>query len=132
MIEKGIKPSTVTWTSYARPFARRGDVAAVERIMNQMRSGGSRINEYFLNVILVACGTSKPKQAKKAEELFTLALKDGCSVNEYVVTSLEKVVGRDHTKELLEENNLTSKVQAMPSSSSYRRPCRVDTRCNKA
>merc|ERR1719160_1580909 len=78
--------------------------------MHQMRGEGLKINEYFLNVILVACGSSKPKQAKKGEELFTLALTDGCSVNEYVVTSLEKVVGRERAKALLEEHGVASKV----------------------
>jgi len=134
MLDKGIKPSIVTWTSYARPFARRGDVATVEKIMNQMRNEGNKINEYFLNVILVACGSCKPKQARKAEDLFVLSLSDGCNINEYVVTSLEKVVGRERAKALLEENGVASKVQSMPNSSSNgaRRACRVDTRYHRS
>merc|ERR1719487_530553 len=72
MLDKGIKPSIVTWTSYARPFARRGDVQEVEKIMTQMRNEGLKINEYFLNVILVACSSCKPKQTKKGRGAFCL------------------------------------------------------------
>merc|ERR1719388_728469 len=62
MLQKGVKPSIVTFTSLARPFARRGNYQEVENIMREMETMGLTINEYFVNVLLGAYGAAQPKQ----------------------------------------------------------------------
>merc|ERR1719160_690347 len=111
MVGAGVQPSIVTYTSLARPFARQGNLAAVEDILRMMTEQGVKMNEYFLNVILVACSSSRPRQAKKAEELFRRALSEGVALNEYITTSLEKVLGRERAQALLVETGVSGRVQ---------------------
>jgi pentatricopeptide repeat protein len=99
----GVKPSIITYTSLARPFARQGDVAAVEAIHQEMRTQGFRMNDYFLNVVLVACASARPRNCAKAEQIFREAVSEGVRLNEYVFTSLEKALGRECARTLANE-----------------------------
>lgn len=103
MKARGIKPSIITYTSLARPFARQGDVAAVEDIHEEMKAQGFRMNDYFLNVLLVACASARPRNCVKAEQVFREAVSQGVRLNEYVLTSLEKALGRDCARTLANE-----------------------------
>merc|ERR1719375_1896324 len=95
MLACGVKPTIVTYTSLARPWARLGNFARVEEIQRQLLKRGLSPNEYFLTVLLSAYTKAEPKQPEKAEAALREALKRGVQVNEFVVTSLERCVGHD-------------------------------------
>jgi len=121
MKQKGVRPSVVTFTSLARPSSRRGNYQEVERIMHEMEAMGLSINEYFVNVLLGAYANAQPKQSARAVTLMRKVKANRVMVNDYVLTSLEKVLGRDHAQELANELGLKAE-QRRPGQ--QRRPVR--------
>ena len=106
MLTAGVKPTIVTYTSLARPWARRGDFARVEEIQRQLVKRGLVPNDYFLNVLLSAYTRANPRQKDKAEAAIREAWSRGVEVNEIVVASLERCVGRERYKVLQAELGL--------------------------
>merc|ERR1719387_3462695 len=107
MRHKGVKPTIVTYTSFARPFARRGMWMEVEQIASSLVEQGLFVNEYFLNVLLSAYAAASPKQAQRAETAFRSACQSGVEPNDYIVSSLEKCLGRNKVAAILQDLNMT-------------------------
>merc|ERR1719387_2699229 len=106
MRHKGVNPTIVTYTSFARPFARHGMWLEVEQIASALVEQGLFVNEYFLNVLISAYAAAQPKQAQRAETAFRSACQSGIELNDYIVSSLEKCLGRSRVTELFQELNL--------------------------
>jgi len=91
---------------FARPFAKRGMWVEVEQITAQVVQQGLAINEYYLNVMICAYAAAQPKQAQRAEAALRSASKAGVQLNEYIMNSLERVLGRSRAAELVRELGL--------------------------
>merc|ERR1719335_791540 len=106
LLALGVRPTIVTYTSLARPFARRGDFEKVEQIHADALASGVTPNEYFLNVQLSAYTHALPPQPARAEAALREALGRGIKLNEFVVTSLERCVGEARFADLQAELGL--------------------------
>merc|ERR1719326_2487218 len=103
MVDRGIRPNIVSYSSLARPFARKGDWATVERLGKQMEADGLRMNEYFLYALLDSYTVSKPRQPARAERAFREAMAKGLEANEHVTMALRRVLGREQARALVKE-----------------------------
>merc|ERR1719161_1080632 len=64
------------------------------------------MNEYFLNVLLCSYASAHPRQGERAEQAFRSALTSGVQNNEFIMSSLEKCIGRGRANEILKELEL--------------------------
>merc|ERR1719379_564689 len=103
MTSQGIKASPVTYSSLARGFAKQGNYQRVEEITSQMKADGFPMNEYMLCVILTAYANSQPKQAQRAEHAFRAAVSAQIPMDEFILTSLDRALGRQAADTLLWE-----------------------------
>merc|ERR1719231_827995 len=95
MCETGIAPTIVTYTSLARPYAKQGNWVHVESLKEQMARHGVKPNAFFLCSLLTAYANASPKEGARAERAFIQAVSCGVAVDSYVVSSLQRAVGRD-------------------------------------
>jgi pentatricopeptide repeat protein len=103
MVDNGIKPNIMAYSSLAKPFAYRGDWVEVERIAKEMSTRGVRPNEFFVYTHLVSYASTKPRQDERAEQCFRQALRSGVKANDHVVTALSRAVGRSRCIDLMAE-----------------------------
>merc|ERR1719321_2099054 len=122
MQQNGVTPSIVTFTSLARAFARCGEWTEVEKIGSAMDDQGIAMNDYFLNVLLSAYATARPRQLQRAEAAFRSACKSGVVINEYVKNSLSKCLGKGRAAELIHELDLEKPSKLQRSVQARRRP----------
>merc|ERR1719498_1073726 len=62
MTENKVEPTIVTFTSLARPYAHHGRWKEDDKIAEQVAEHKLQINEYFLNVMLIAYANANPVQ----------------------------------------------------------------------
>merc|ERR1719160_1352475 len=70
------------------------------------------MNEYFLNVLLCSYASAHPRQSERAELAFRNAISLGVQNNEFILSSLEKCIGRGRASELLKELEMKKPVRA--------------------
>merc|ERR1719482_1494717 len=95
MCEMSITPTVVTYTSLARPHAKQGNWRKVEVLKEQMTKRGIKPNAFFLCSLLTAYANASPRENARAEREFTDAVSCGVIVDSYVVSALQRAVGRD-------------------------------------
>merc|ERR1719298_23407 len=100
------RPAPEAYTFLARGLERSGDVAKVEELVSQMYQKGIEINEFFLSSQLRVYANAQPAQPAKAIDAFRKAVANGTRINEYVVDSLERVIGRERAELLHNELGL--------------------------
>lgn len=103
MQSNGIQPHIVAYASLARPFSYRGDWVTVESISREMIANRIVANEYFVYAQLLSYALAEPRQASKAENCFRDALLSGLRVNDHVIRSLCRAVGRQRCASLMRE-----------------------------
>jgi len=107
MKSKGVRPNVISYAALARPFAHRGNYRQVEHFLDDMRTNGLVLNEYFLYVMLVAYASARPRQSQRAETVFREAVAAGVEVNDHVHNGLVRAVGRVRANELVQELTIT-------------------------
>jgi len=110
MCEMGITPTIVTYTSLARPHAKQGDWRRVEALKEQMARHGVKPNAFFLCGLLTAYANASPKESARAEREFTQTVNCGIDVDSYVVSALERAVGRDVAARLTNKRGSGTRV----------------------
>jgi len=93
MKANGIKPTPVTFTTLAKCYSWNGEWQKVEQLGRDMKALGVGINDYFLNALLSAYASAKPKQPEKAEAAFREALSSGVRPNKFIWSSLTRAIG---------------------------------------
>merc|ERR550537_646207 len=109
MIRQGIKPSVVTYTSLAKPLAKKGDFKKVETLLAEMKGHGLAANEYFLCGLMNAYSNAAPSQSSRAEASFREVYAEGrIRPDEFVLGALARAVGQQRCRELCTELELES------------------------
>jgi len=103
MRNKGIKPNAESYTFLARAHARNGAMAKVEALAIEMVGDGIPVDEYFLTVQLGVYASVRPRQSRRAANIFLEAVKNGTHVNQHVVASLTRAVGHEEAERLTAE-----------------------------
>merc|ERR1719263_2717110 len=103
MIEAGVEPNLYSFSAVARPFARAGNWEQVESFKEELLERGLKVNDYFLNAMLVAYVQAKPRQTSKALTAFKEAVADGVVVTDHVFNHLARVLGRSQAADVVRE-----------------------------
>merc|ERR1719199_1656350 len=108
MLDRGVRPTIVTFTALAKPFVRLGNWERVEEIAQDLENEGLTVNEYFLNNLLYAYGNASPPQRERAIRTFRSAVtgSNPLTVDEFVFPALSFAIGRRDALNLMKELGL--------------------------
>lgn len=67
MLARGLEPTTVTYGTLCKVLAHAGQPARVQDIMNNFVAQGGQLTEHFYASLIIACGTSEPKDLPRAK-----------------------------------------------------------------